>query len=153
MKFQDFVNVFGSAVVGLQDAMVQRAHARFLSFFEDSDDDDIYELKKRLIKFAEDYNVNFSELSGRLLDTMIGDEAEFEISTPIHFTDDAKSIDDVEIVLKSTGFLKSHSHVTMRVKFKHAPAPEGWRKLQDHVDAILQNELKLFAPKPKGEGS
>ena len=30
MKFQDFVNIFGEVVVGLQDAIVQRAHARFL---------------------------------------------------------------------------------------------------------------------------
>ena len=151
MKFQDFVNIFGEVVVGLQDAIVQRAHARFLSFFEDPDDDDVYELKKRLIKFSEEYNVSFSELSGRLLDTMIGDEAEFEIDTPIRFTGDAKSTDDLEIDLKSARFLRSHSHVKIRIKFRHAEAPEGWHKLQDHVDSVLQRELKLYDPEQKGE--
>ena len=147
MKFQKFVNLFGEVVVGLQDAMVQRAHARFLSFFEDADGDDDYELKKKLIKFADDYKVPFSELSGRLLDTMIGDEAEFEIDTPITFMGDAESTDDMEVELKAPRFLKSHSHVKIRIKFRHAPAPEGWRKLQDHVDASLQRELKLHEPK------
>ena len=142
MNLQTFINIFGEVAVGLQHAMVEAAHARFLSFFEDPDDDDVYELKTRLVKLSEELGVSFSEVSGRLLDSMIGHEAEFEIDTPIHFTDNAKSADDIEVTLKSPGFLKTLSHLKMRIKFKHAPPPEGWKKIQDQVDTILQRQLK-----------
>ena len=142
MKLKTFVNIFGEIAVGLQHAMVEAAHKRFLSFFEDPDKDGTYEAKKHLLKLADELNLSFADLSGRLLDSMIGDTAEFEVDTPIEFTDTADTIDDVEVQLKSPGFLKSSSHVKIKIKFKHAPAPEGWLKLQDELDTQLQQSIK-----------
>ena len=52
MKLKTFVNIFGEIAVGLQHAMVEAAHKRFLSFFEDPDKDGTYEAKKHLLKLA-----------------------------------------------------------------------------------------------------
>ena len=151
VKFQTFVNIFGEVAVGLQHAMTESAHAKFLSLFEDRDEDGVYELRKHLVKLSELLGIEFSELSGRFLGSMIGDEAEFEIETPIHLTGDAETVDDIEVSVKAPRFLRSQSHVKIRIKFKQVPPTEGWKRLQDKVDELLLMQLRNLHAGTEGE--
>ena len=147
MKYTTFVRMFGEVARVLHHEMVDAAHRRFLNFFEKEENNEEYTPKQHLIKLSKQLGIDFTDLSGQLLDGIITDKITFEIDTPIQLTDTSETLDDVEVELKSPRFLKNSTHVKMKVEFVRSPAPEGWAKLQD----ALNDELHFSTKKPRKE--
>ena len=76
----------------------------------------------------------------RLLKSIYADELEFELSTPLHLTGDAKKSDDIEVSLSAGRLFKSHSFMKIKVKMKAVDPPEGLALLVDKVNKELNTK-------------
>lgn len=141
MKLSTLINAFGELGTSLQHGMAEASHERFLQFFEDPDEDGVYELKAKKLKLLNDLGLDVPNLVLRVLTSIITEEMEFELETPLHITEDTDVPDDIEVSLKSGELFKTHSTLKIRIKFKEVDPPEGLLLLQDKVNAALKHEI------------
>ena len=149
MKLNTLVKIIGDLGVELQDSMAEAAHARFLSLFEDPDGDGTYTPRSDRIQLAKDMGFDVPKIARRILTSVIAEELEFELSTPLHLTGDAKAAEDIEVSLKAGGLFKSHSFMKIKVKMKAVDPPEGLALLVDKVNAQLKHETGRLDTSPE----
>ena len=150
MKLKTLVQIIGDLGIELQDFMAEAAHERFLTLFED-DGDGTYSLRKDRIQLAKDFGLDVPKMVRRHLSSVVTDELEFELSTPLHLTGDAETSDDIEVSLKAGGLFKTHSFLKIKVKMKVVDPPEGLAVLVDKVNAELKHETGRLNDPPEGE--
>ncbi len=151
MKLSTLVKIIGDLGVELQDSMAEAAHARFMSLFEDPDGDGTYTPRKDRIQLAQDLGFDVPNMARRLLKSVVTDELEFELSTPLHLTGDAETSDDIEVTLKGGGLFKADSFMRIKVKMKAVDPPEGLALLVDKVNAELKYETGRLDTLPEGK--
>lgn len=149
MKLKTLVQIIGDLGVELQDFMAEAAHERFLTLFEDNGDG-TYSPRKDRLQLAKDFGFDVPKMVRRHLSSVVTDELEFELETPLHLTGDAETSDDIEVSLKAGGLFKTHSSLKIKVKMKAVDPPEGLKILVDKVNAEFKHETGRLDD-PKGD--
>ena len=150
MKLKTLVQIIGDLGVELQDFMAEAAHERFLTLFE-ADDNGAYNIRKDRLQLAKDFGFDVPKMVRRHLSSVVTDELDFELSTPLHLTGDAETSDDIEVSLSAGGLFKTHSFLKIKVKMKAVDPPEGLAILVDKINKELKHETGRLDDPPKGE--